>query len=109
MPFNRDEMARWHAKQQFKIDPGARAVYYLPEGAPEREIRLLEVNDEIIERAADSLEPIDFGVDTDSPNKHVLLFLDITPAQWEQLQRGELRLPAGWRLDGAKAFARESA
>ena len=43
--FNREEMAQSYAVRHLKTDPGIRTVYYLPSGAPEREIRFVEVND----------------------------------------------------------------
>ena len=43
--FNREEMARSYAGRHLKTDPGIRTVYYLPAGAPEREVRFLEIND----------------------------------------------------------------
>jgi hypothetical protein len=46
--FDRNGMARWYARQHLKTDPGIQVVYYLPEDAPEREIRLLEINDLIV-------------------------------------------------------------
>lgn len=104
--FNRDTMARWYAARHLKTDPGIRAVYYLPVGAPEREIRFIEVNELIAERERDPLEPIDFGVDVRGPEGHTLMVLDITPAQWEKLNKQKLPLPGGWSLDGAVPFAR---
>ena len=70
--FNRDEAARWYANRHLKTDPGIREVYYLPRGSPEREIRLLEVNDLMADRQEDPLEAIDFGVDIDGTNAHTL-------------------------------------
>ena len=37
--FDRDQMARWYADRHLQTDRGIVAVYYLPAGAPEREIR----------------------------------------------------------------------
>jgi hypothetical protein len=55
--FNRDEMARCYATRHLKTDPGIRDVYYLPADAPEREIRIVEINDLIADRDKDPLEP----------------------------------------------------
>jgi hypothetical protein len=104
--FNREEMARWYAVRHLNTDPGIRTVYYLPTGSPEREIRLLEVNDLIAVRANDPLEPIDFGVDIDSTESHSLLVLDVTPVQWDRIRRGELPLPDDWSLDNTVPFTR---
>ncbi len=100
--FNRDEMAHWYASRHLKTDPGIRAVYYLPADAPEREIRFIEINDLIADRDKDPLEPIDFGVDIGAAEGHTLKVLDVTPAQWERINKKELELPKGWSLTDAR-------
>ena len=105
-PFDRDSAARSYAARHFKLDAGVRDVYYLPAGAPDREIRLVEVNELIAERQEDPLEPIDFGVDIGRPDGHSLIVLDITPGQWDRIQAGHLRLPPDWSREGAVLFAR---
>ena len=106
--FDRDEMARWYANEHLKIDPGVRSIYYLTKDAPNHEIRFLEVNDLMAERDESCLEPFDFGVDVGSASEHKLFVLDVTPAQWERITRGDpaLRLPQGWSLDQAQSFNR---
>src|SRR3954469_17492939 len=93
--FDRDSMARWYAERHLKTDPGIRAVYYLPAEAPEREIRFLEVNELMADRDDDPIEPLDFGVDPEGPTAHRLVVVDVTPTQWERIQRNELVLPPG--------------
>lgn len=104
--FNEEQMARWYATRHLQTDPGIRTVYYLPTGAPEREIRLLEVNELMVVRESDPLEPIDFGVDVGGAEPHKLLVLDVTPDQWDKIGREELPLPAGWSLGGALPLPR---
>jgi hypothetical protein len=99
--FDRDNTARYYAKQHLKTDPGIQEIYYLPTNAPEREIRFVEINNLIVNRDKDPIEPIDFGVDMGSDTAHQLMIVDITPAQWEKIQKNELRLPKGWSLDNA--------
>ena len=105
--FNRDSMARWYAQEHLKTDPGVASVYYLPTGAGDREIRLIEVNVLRAERTDAALEPIDFGVDRGTDAEHRLLIVDVTPKQWERMQARKLRLPDGWSLDGAVHYANE--
>jgi hypothetical protein len=107
--FNRDEMAKRYANQHLKTDPGIQVVYYLPEDAPEREIRLLEINNMISDREKDALEPIDFGVEIGSATAHTLMVLDITPRQWRKIKSKERQLPEGWSLHGATRFSRSKA
>lgn len=105
--FDRDTIARWYAKEHLKTDPGVRSIYYLPANAPDREIRLVEVNELIAERDGGDLEPIDFGADVGTETEHRLLVLDVTPAQWERVQESTLPLPEGWTLEGAVSYRRE--
>ncbi len=105
--FNRDSMARWYAKQHLKTDPGIRAVYYLPANAPDREIRFVEVNELVADRNDDTLEPVDFGVDTGMESEHKLFVLDVTPSQWDRINESSLALPLGWSLDDAVPFEPE--
>src|SRR5205085_7599107 len=98
--FDRNRLARWYAKQHRKIDPGVQAIYYLPAGAAEREIRLLEVNDLIAERNV--LEPFELGVEMGQDSEHRVSVLDVTPRQWDRIKRSTLALPDGWTLEDAK-------
>lgn len=104
--FNRDSWATLYASKHLQTDPGIQKVLYLPSEAPEREIRLVEVNDLLAVRDGDVSEAIDFGVDIESPNGHTLKVLDVTPSQWERIQKDELPLPSGWSLLGKRTFGR---
>lgn len=96
--FQRNSWAKKYAKAHLKSDSGiVEPVYYLPDGAPDREIRLVEINKETTQEEV-SLEPIDFGMDRGMDSEHKLLVLDVTPNQWTQIQDGRLKLPAGWSL-----------
>ncbi|HEY5312220.1 MAG TPA: hypothetical protein VIK18_06860 [Pirellulales bacterium] len=98
--FDRDNFARWYAKRHFETDPGVERIFYLPNNSPPREIRLLEINGMIPEMA--SPEPIDFGVDIGGSGGegHTLYVLDLTPGQWDAIQRKQMELPNGWALEG---------
>lgn len=105
--FDRDSKASWYAKQHLKTDPGIRSVNYLPTDAPEREIRLIEVNELIAAMNDDSLEPLDFGVDTGMESEHKLFVLDVTPDQWDRIEQGSLTLPPDWSLVDAVSLNQE--
>jgi hypothetical protein len=78
----------------------------LPKHAGEREIRFVVVNSMIGERMDNApLEAIEFGVDRGSESEHQLLILDLTPGQWDRVQRGALALPKGWSLEDMESFA----
>lgn len=104
--YNRDTLADWYARQHLKTDPGIVEANYLPHGSDDREIRFLLVNELMGERLDHSLVPIDFGIDRGLETSHRLVFLDVTPAQWERILRGELDLPEGWSLQGKVRFPR---
>lgn len=104
--FPAETWAARYAKSHYKTDPGITAVYFLPVKTGEREVRLVEVNRLLAERAADTLEPYVFGVDVDGPDEHQVLILDVTPNQWQQLKSKKLPLPAGWSLEGKKKIPR---
>ena len=106
---DRDAVAAWIARRHFLADSAIRQVWYLPEAAPPKEIRFLEVNDRLGDSAmkGSQVETIDFYVDIqDSPFR--LFIADISSEQLDQLRRGELRLPEGWRLDGSRIWGRRT-
>ena len=104
--FNRDKMAKWYAERHLKIDPGTKEVHYLPTGAPDKEIRFLEVNTMIANRDLAPLEAQDFGVAIEGPEQHTLMVLDVTPEQWRRIARKELALPSDWSLENEAVFKR---
>lgn len=103
---SRDQFAEWIAKRHLSIDRSIQDVYYLPSGAPAREIRLVEVNARlIVPDDFDAVQPVDFkptvaGVD------FALSVADVSPQQWDAIQRHELDLPPGWQLAGYRHFGR---
>lgn len=106
--FDRDSMASWYASQHFEIDPGTLEIHYLKKDAPEREIRLLEVNNQIAEMTDESLEPLDFGVDIGDANAHKLFVLDVTPSQWDSIQKQRLSLPRGWSMADSELLGKRT-
>lgn len=98
--FDRDSMAATYARRHAAADADITAIYHLPAGAPPNEVRLVEVNRAILSVA--DPEPIDFGVDTGTDAAHRLIVLDVTPAQWNEIQDGSRPLPPGWTLEGSE-------
>jgi hypothetical protein len=107
-PFHRDSWAKNYAERHLSIDPGLVAVHYLPDAAPDGEIRFIEVNDLMPEQADDMLEAIDFGVDGGGTHPHRLLILDVTPDQWKRIESQQLPLPPGWSLQNRQTIPRVS-
>ncbi len=104
--FDRDAMARWYADRHLRTDPGILEIHYLPANAPDREIRLVELNSLIASRVENPIQPIDFGVDMNTPTRHTLFVADVTPEQWMMIEQGRLALPDGWSLDDSVRFLR---
>lgn len=102
-----DEVAAWLAKKHLIADSGIREVWYLPQGAPADEIRLLEVNDRLAGRESD-VDPVDFGLDVGGVPLR-LFVADITSDQFAQIKQNPSRLPVGWSLGGAKHWSRRGA
>ena len=95
-----------YAQRHLQTDPGICGIYYLPEGTPEREIRLIEINELVAVRDESTFEPIEFGVDRGGIDAHTVKILDVSPTQWTKIEQGELPLPSGWSLNGLKSFPR---
>ena len=107
--FNPLSWAHTYAQRHLQTDPGICGVYYLPEGASEREIRLVEVNELLAVIETETNEPIEFGVDREdarSDDAHTVKILDVSPGQWARIGRGELPLPQGWSLAHMRPFDR---
>lgn len=104
LPFDRDGMAKWYARRHLATDDAILGIHYLPEGAPAREIRLIEVNKLVAERTP--MEPIDYGVDVGGADPHTLYVLDVTPNQWEMITNRDLPLPSGWTLEKSVPVAK---
>ena len=104
----RDQLAEVYANRHWRTDAGVEAIYYLPEKAPDREIRLVEVNREVTSLEGLPIEPMDFGIDANGESFYRLLVLDLSPAQWHRICENEISLPAGWTLKGAVSCLRPS-
>ena len=103
---DRDSVAAWVARQHIIVDGGVREVWYLPEGAPSDEIRLLELNDRVLGDES-SIEPFDYGLDVDGASFR-LMVADVTTDQMDQIKKKAQPLPPGWTLDGNKVWRRRA-
>ena len=101
---SRDDVAAWVAKKHLLVDTSLRQVWYLPQGAPPEEIRLLELNDRLA--AYDTqVEAIDFGLDIEGV-QFKLFVADITSEQFDKIRQDPSRLPTGWSLDEDRTWRR---
>jgi len=101
---SRDKVAAWVARKHLIADSSVREVWYLTQGAPPEDIRLLEVNDRI-GWAGEKVEAMDFGLDIEGA-KFRLFVADVTTDQLEQVKRDPALLPPGWALKGATTWSR---
>lgn len=101
---SRDDVAAWVAKKHLIADSAIREVWYLPQGAPPEEIRLLELNDRLAGNG-EHAEAIEFGLDIDGAAFH-LFVADITSEQLTRIKQDPSRLPPGWSLDENRVWRR---
>ena len=98
------DFAVWMAHQHYAIDHGITMIVYLPTGAGQLEVRLLEVN-ELANLPDDGpIEAFDFMPDIAGLN-YSLGVADVTPAQYDAISENRLALPQGWNLAGAEEIA----
>jgi hypothetical protein len=105
----RDVMARWMARTHLASDSGIREIWYLPQGSPPDEIRLLEVNDRLAlsDAEASRVQPIEFGL-SGQGSRLKLLVADVSGDQLDAIRAGRLDLPPGWELSGNIIWGRRA-
>jgi hypothetical protein len=98
------ELAEWH----FGVEPDLKQVIRIVadnEDASDEPIKLLEVNAATV--ATGSVEPYAFAPSTAVPFPTVIA--EVTPEEYERIQRNEIKLPKGWSLSKAQLFTRSRA
>jgi hypothetical protein len=100
---SRDSFVQWIVSHHFAIDKGVVKILHLPSGAPEKEVRLLEVNELAKIPENGTVQAFDFMPDIEGVD-FALLVADVTPKQFAAIMEGKALLPKGWRLDGYQAF-----
>lgn len=98
------ELANWH----FRVEPDLAQVIRIVndnEDAASEPIKLLEVNAATV--ATGSVEAFAFAPSASVPFPTVIA--EVTPEEFERIERNELRLPAGWSLSGMQRFDRTQA
>ena len=100
-----EPFARWLAHRHLSTDPAIQWVVYLPTGAPNDEVRLLEINRFLQLDDDDVIEPVDFTPDDDLTFK--VFVADVASDQWERIQQGQgPSMPPGWQLEGYRVYSR---
>ncbi len=100
-----EQIAQWLTQRHLSTDAAIELAVYLPTGAPDNEIRLLEVNRFLRSSGTDAIEPLDFTPEWNFPYR--VFVADITADQWDRAQENPgAILPAGWELGDHKIFKR---
>ncbi len=101
----RAAFAEWLARQHLGFDKRLTLVVHLPAGAPNDEVRLLEVNTGLFPEAGNPIVPVET-----TPTVTELPFrvwvADVTPDEWNQIQTNPALLPTGWSLEGRQTTRR---
>jgi hypothetical protein len=108
MAHSKDEAVRELAEWHFSVEPDLMQVIRIVsdnEDAPNEPIKLLEVNAATM--ATGSIEPFAFSASESVPFPTVIA--EITPEEYERIQRAELTLPNGWSLANKQLFVRPKA
>jgi len=96
----KEAIAQRLAEAHYAIEPGIELIIQLL-ASPEREadpketIKLLEVNNDT---TADGIHPVFFGPHAASGIVYPSVIIEVTPDEYEQIQRDSAKLPNGWRL-----------
>lgn len=95
----RAAFAEWLARQHLRFDSRLTQVVYLPTGAADDEVRMLEVNTGLYPEPGNPILPVET-----TPAINELPFrvwvADVTPEEWDQIQTNPILLPTGWNLQG---------
>ena len=100
-----EQFAHWLARRHLSTDAALERIVYLPTGAPENEIRLLEVNRFLNQSDTETIEPLDFTPEMGLPFR--VFVADITTDQWDLVRRkGNSVLPSGWLFEDNQIIGR---
>lgn len=100
MDRSKEAVAQRLAEAHYAIEPGIEHIVQLV-ASPDQEadlkepIKLLEVNQNT---TADGVHPIFFGPHAASGVFYPSVIVEVTPGEYEQIQRNQTNLPNGWRL-----------
>ena len=101
----RAAFAEWLARQHLRFDSRLTQIIYLPAGAPDDEVRLLEVNTGLYPEPGSPIISVETTpAVTDFPFR--VRVADVTPDEWQQIQTDAKLLPAGWGLEGNRITRR---
>lgn len=97
--------AEWLARQHLRFDSRLTQAVYLPAGAPEDEVRLLEVNTGLFVQPGDPIVSFQ-STPSNSDMPFRTWIADVTPDEWQRICKNPALLPEGWSLDGNRIIRR---
>ena len=87
------------ARVHYEVEPGLRAIYRLEGPDPnDLRIKLLEVNEQTV---ATGIVPVGFPPHPASGLHYPSVVIEVTPQEYEAIQRNQLILPDGWEVRDA--------
>jgi len=89
-------------QEHFELEPNLEQIIWINSDKT-TEIRLLEINSETF--PAGAVLSFYFAPDDDFP--YATIMAEITPDEWQKVQRHEIPLPEGWTLESYKVYSRE--
>jgi len=93
------EEAEALARAHYEVAPGLKSIYRLDGPDPNGpRIKLLEVNEETV---AAGIVPVGFPPHPASGLHYPSVVIEVTPSEYEAIQRKKLELPPGWRIRDA--------
>jgi hypothetical protein len=95
---DRNEVAHRLAEAHFHSEPSITNIYRLigpNENDADEPIKLLEVNQDTV---PGGIQPIYFSAHPASGIMYPSAVVDVTPEEFERIQRNELNLPTGWTI-----------
>ena len=100
MDRSKDAVAQRLAEAHYAIEPGIELIIELlgspvQESDPKEPVKLLEVNQNTTESG---IQPLFFGPHAASGIFYPSVIIEVTPGEYEQIQREPAMLPNGWRL-----------
>jgi hypothetical protein len=101
MDRSKNAVAQRLAEAHYAVEPGIELIVQLlatpdREADPKEPIKLLEVNQNT---TAEGIHPVFFGPHAPSGIFYPSVIVEVTPAEYEQIERDPTSLPNGWRLD----------
>lgn len=87
------------ARVHYEVEPGLRAIYRLESADPnDHRIKLLEVNEQTVPTG---IVPVGFPAHPASGLHYPSVVIEVTPQEYEAIQRKQLNLPTGWEVRDA--------